>query len=92
MYWVYILRSKNYRRAIYIGFTTDLSARLVEHNSGESFHTKKYLPWELVYCEGYADEQDAKHREKSLKHFGRVYTRLKVRIQRSLQSETKARG
>lgn len=47
MYWVYIPRSINYRRALYIGYTTDLSARLTEHNSGKSLHTKKYLPWEL---------------------------------------------
>ena len=92
MFWVYILRSINYRRAIYIGYTTDLSARLNEHNNGKSLHTKKYRPWELVYCEGYANEQDAKEREKSLKQFGRVYSRLKIRIKRSLQSEIKARG
>jgi len=92
MHWIYILRSIKYRRALYIGYTTDLSARLGEHNSGLSRHTKKYLPWELVYCEGYANEQDAKDREKSLKQFGRVYSRLKVRIRRSLQSEIKARG
>ena len=65
---------------------------MVEHNSGKSLHTKKYLPWELVYCEGYANEQEAKEREKRLKQFGRVYARLKVRIKHSLQSEIKARG
>ncbi len=92
MFWVYILRSVNYRRAIYIGYTADLSARLLEHNKGLSVHTKKYMPWAVVYCEGYAYEQDAKDREKSLKQFGRVYSRLKVRIARSLQSGIKARG
>ena len=92
MYWLCILRSMNYPRALYIGYTTDLSARLVGHNSGVSFHTRKYRPWELIYCEGYADEQDAKDREKSLKQFGRVYSRLKLRIKRSLQSGIKARS
>ncbi len=86
MFWVYILRSINCQKALYIGYTTDLSARLVEHNSGKSRHTKKYMPWELVYCEGYANEPDAVEREKSLKQFGRVYARLKIRIGRSLQS------
>lgn len=92
MHWVYILRSINYRRALYIGYTTNLSARVIEHNSGLSPHTRKYLPWELIYCEGYADEQEARNREKSIKQFGRVYSRLKVRIRRSLQGANKARG
>ena len=85
MHWVYILRSKNFRRAIYIGYTVNLSARMKEHNNGLSHYTKKYLPWELIYCEGYANEQEAKEREKSIKQFGRVYSRLKIRIRRSLQ-------
>lgn len=92
MYWVYILRSKNFRRALYIGYTFDLSARVKEHNNGLSTHTKKYRPWELIYCEGYADEQEAQDREKSLKQFGRVYSRLKLRLKRSLQGANKARG
>ncbi len=92
MYWVYILRSLKNRNALYIGYTSNLDGRLNEHNSGMSLHTKKYMPWEMVYCEGYANEQDAKDREKALKQFGRVYARLKVRIRRSLQGAIKARG
>ncbi|OGL65798.1 hypothetical protein A3F52_03705 [Candidatus Uhrbacteria bacterium RIFCSPHIGHO2_12_FULL_47_11] len=92
MYWVYILRSIIYRRALYIGYTTDLSARIEEHNNGKSFHTRKYMPWELVYCEGYANIQDAKDRERKLKQFGKVYSQLKRRIMRSLQSAQKVRG
>ena len=50
------------------------------------------MPWELVYCEGYANIQDAKDRERKLKQFGKVYSQLKRRIMRSLQSAQKVRG
>lgn len=85
MYYVYILKSET-RETHYIGWTINLVRRLKEHNSGLSSHTKKYLPWKLVYFEGYTDEADAKEREKQLKQFGKAYTQLKIRIERSLQS------
>jgi predicted GIY-YIG superfamily endonuclease len=50
------------------------------------FSTKRYLPWKVVYLEGYAHEDDAKEREKQLKYFGKVYKQLKRRIKPSLQS------
>lgn len=83
MHFVYILKSIDYKE-LYIGYTANLNQRLKEHNSGLSKHTKKYLPWRYVYIEGYANEEDAKHREYTLKQFGRVYSQLKRRIRRSL--------
>ena len=84
MHYVYILKSKKID-GLYIGETTNLVKRLKEHNSSQSFHTKKYLPWKLMYFEGYANQDDAKDREKKLKQFGKVYSQLKRRIWRSLQ-------
>jgi len=74
------------RSTIYIGKTTNLEKRLEEHNRGLSTHTKKYRPWHYVYIEGYANEDDAKDQERKLKQFGKVYSQLKRRIRRSLQS------
>lgn len=91
MYWVYILRSLKYRRALYIGSTNELQTRIRQHNTGLSPSTKRYLPWELVYCEGYADEADTRDREKKIKQFGKVYSQLKRRIARSLGTR-KVRG
>lgn len=71
---------------LYIGSTDNLVKRLKEHNNGLSSHTKKYLPWRPVYFEGYADKDDARDREKKLKQFGKVYSQLKRRIRRSLES------
>lgn len=85
MYYVYIIKSQK-EKVLYIGYTANLIKRLKDHNSGLSKHTKKYLPWKLVYLEGYADENDAKDREIKLKQFGKVYNQLKRRIRRSLLS------
>lgn len=49
-FWVYVLESlKDGKR--YIGFTTDLKARLRTHSLGASFATKSRLPMKLIYAE-----------------------------------------
>jgi putative endonuclease len=90
MYYVYIIKSIKFKN-MYIGQTNNLVKRLAEHNTGKSLYTKKYLPWKLVYFEGYAGQDDAHDREKKLKQFGKVYAQLKRRIKRSLGTE-KVRG
>ncbi len=94
MYWVYIIRSITVPRAFYIGYTEDLKKRICDHNAGLSEYTRKYKPWYIVYCEGYICAQDAHDREKKLKQYGRVYSQLKRRIRKSLQSSyaQKVRG
>ncbi len=84
MYYVYIMKSVN--RELYIGRTTSPVKRLQQHNAGTSPSTKRYLPWKVVYLEGCVNLDDAKDREVKLKQFGRVYSQLKRRIKRSLQS------
>ena len=86
MYIVYILKSIRFNGKFYIGYTNDLKIRLKQHNSGQSFHTKKYIPWKIVYAEAYANQEDAKDREKKLKQYGKVYSQLKRRIKRSLEA------
>lgn len=79
MHYVYVIKSTK-SDLLYIGYTANLVKRLKEHNSGLSSHTKKYMPWKIVYFEGYANETIAKDREKKLKQFGKVYSQLKRRI------------
>jgi putative endonuclease len=67
MFYTYILQSKVKNDQLYIGFTTDLKGRLVEHNQKLNFSTKPYAPWELIYYEASKEESDAKRREKYLK-------------------------
>jgi putative endonuclease len=50
--WVYIIQSlKNGR--YYIGSTTDIERRLMEHNLGKSKYTSELLPWKLVFSQNY---------------------------------------
>jgi putative endonuclease len=84
MYHVYLLKSEK-NNSLYIGYTNDIQRRLEEHNTGLVGHTKKYLPWNLIYYESYLSLDDAKKREKSLKYFGKAYTSLKKRITLSLE-------
>jgi putative endonuclease len=82
LYFVYIIQSKK-TKAIYIGFTSDLKARLSQHNLNKSYSTKNKGPWILIYAEMYRSRKDAKERETRIKYFGNAYSQLKRRIKRS---------
>ena len=77
MYYVYILKHPTDDR-IYIGFSTDLRARMRDHQS-------VHRDWKLAYYEAYASEADARERERRLKDYGNVKQLLRKRIMRSLQ-------
>ncbi len=65
-YYVYILQSlKN--KSLYIGYSTDIKARFIQHNNGESKATKPFKPYKLIYYESFLNRLDAKHREEYLK-------------------------
>ncbi|PIP58440.1 MAG: hypothetical protein COX02_00300 [Candidatus Vogelbacteria bacterium CG22_combo_CG10-13_8_21_14_all_37_9] len=66
MAFVYILKSKVYQKS-YVGSTTDLNRRLVEHNSGKHYFTKRYMPWEIIYSEEFSNLSEARSREKYFK-------------------------
>ncbi len=66
MYYVYILKSKEYKRS-YVGFTSNINLRLEEHNSGKSFYTRRYKPWIIIYKEEFKSEKEAINREKFYK-------------------------
>ena len=83
MWCVYLIKSKK-DKSLYIGFTNNLKRRLSEHNSGQNFSTKNKTPWELIYCEIYKSQEDAKNREESLKLHARSLSQLKKRISKSL--------
>jgi putative endonuclease len=65
-YYTYVLESKK-SEELYIGYTTDLKRRFVEHNLGKNISTKRYMPWKLVYYEANLNIGDAKRREKYFK-------------------------
>jgi putative endonuclease len=83
MYYIYLLKSKKDNK-LYIGLTTDLKKRIIEHNQGFTRSTKHRRPFVLIYYEAYSSLKDAKIREKRLKNFKNAYTELKKRITNSL--------
>jgi len=66
MFYVYALYSSKFNK-IYIGQTCDLTSRLIEHNSGKSFYTKRFIPWEIIYTEEFETRGEVMKREKQLK-------------------------
>lgn len=65
-FYVYILFCLK-DKGLYIGFTNNLKARLIQHAGGLVESTKLRLPVRLVHYEYFIDEQDARAREKFLK-------------------------
>jgi|SRR5690606_32984791 len=65
-YCVYILFShKDF--LLYIGYTTNIEKRFNAHNSGKTKSTSPRRPFELVFCEFYLFEEDARRREMYFK-------------------------
>nr|WP_228237590.1 GIY-YIG nuclease family protein [Muricauda sp. M10] len=66
---VYILTNK-FRTTFYIGVTSNLAKRVVEHREGRgSAFTKKYILTDLVHFEVFSDINQAIAREKQLKNW-----------------------
>jgi len=66
IYTVYILQSQ-FDRSFYVGYTSNLERRLLEHNEGRSRYTAKKRPWLLFYSEDYSSKREALIRERFLK-------------------------
>ena len=74
MHYVYLLRSAEYPDQTYIGYTTDLRARLATHNSGGSKHTSKFRPWQLATYLAFSTKTQALAFESYLKsHSGKAF-------------------
>ena len=82
MFYMYILKSKVDEK-LYIGSTNNLKRRLFEHNNGKVRSTKSRAPFALKYYEAFSVEDDARHREWSLKKDGNALAQLKRRISKS---------
>jgi len=74
-YFVYILKSE-LENSSYIGHTSNLDKRLIEHNSGKSLTTKRKKPWRLIYKEECLTRSEAVLREK---YFKSIYGRMELK-------------
>ena len=78
MWYVYVLYSVNQNR-FYVGLTSELKRRILEHKRGGAHATARMGNIKLVYYEVCTDKGDAMNREKSLKTgFGRSYLRKRL--------------
>ena len=76
MYCVYMIVNEKGRT--YVGYTSNLSRRLEQHNAGENVSTKGHT-WKLAYAEAYLVRSDAEKREKALKKHGKSLYHIKSR-------------
>jgi putative endonuclease len=77
--YVYVLRFL-VDQQFYVGLTSNLPARLLQHNNGLVLSTKKRGPFELIYWEGCLNRSDAARREKYLKTaWGKRYLKTRLR-------------
>ena len=63
---VYILFSQK-DHLLYTGFTTNIEERIKNHNQGKTKSTAPRRPLELIFCEFYLFEADARKREMYFK-------------------------
>lgn len=67
MKYVYLIQSLSHPEQRYTGLTADVAKRLDAHNAGQSAHTAKYHPWQLLVSLAFADQGKAILFEKYLK-------------------------
>jgi putative endonuclease len=87
VFYVCILRSKNFPDQTYVGSTSDLRKRLAEHNSGKSIHTNEFKPWELAAYFARPEKQLAEQFEGYLKSgSGRAFAKRHLLMQNEPKS------
>jgi putative endonuclease len=78
MYYVYVLRSKRDEK-FYIGHTGDLHNGITLQNQRKTATRKYRVPFDVIYCEGCVDKQDALRREQYLKSiYGHRFIRRRL--------------
>ena len=64
---VYVVQSVSQPAQHYVGLSSNLQRRLVAHNAGESNHTAKFRPWQLIVSIEFRDADRSRAFEKYLK-------------------------
>jgi putative endonuclease len=81
MYYVYLLESLQ-DKTWYTGYTKDLKERILLHNKGLNYSTKRLRPWKLIYYEACFSQKDSRAREKYLKSgLGKRYLKNRLKYQ-----------
>ena len=64
---VYVLRNTDRNPSFYVGLSSDVGARLADHNMGRCPHTASRRPWQLHVVIEFSDEDRAIPFERYLK-------------------------
>ena len=64
---VYVLRNADPDSHFYVGLTSDVKGRLVDHNAGRCPHTVSRRPWQIHVIIEFPDEARAIRFERYLK-------------------------
>ena len=83
MHYVYVLWSKIDKK-FYIGYTNNLARRIKEHNEGKCHTTLRMHEPQLIFCEGFILESEARRREGYFKTTKGKKT-LRLMLRESLQ-------
>jgi predicted GIY-YIG superfamily endonuclease len=77
---VYIIKSLKTPATYYVGLTSNIEARLAEHNAGLSSHTSEHGPWKRLVVIEFDEEKPAIDFERYLKTgSGREFARRHFR-------------
>ena len=77
-YWVYVIESET-TGTFYKGMTSDLDARLKQHNWKKVKSTQHGVPWKFIYTELFETKEAALAQEKYFKTAaGRRYLKKKI--------------
>ncbi|PYK39731.1 MAG: excinuclease ABC subunit C [Verrucomicrobia bacterium] len=77
--YLYILQSEACADRFYIGRTSDLRARLGQHNAGRVPHTTKWRPWRIKTYLALSDSERARALERYLKSAsGRAFIKKRL--------------
>ncbi|MBT7164549.1 MAG: GIY-YIG nuclease family protein [Victivallales bacterium] len=78
-HFVYILQSEGCPDRFYTGFTADLDARLLAHNSGSCDYTRPFRPWRIKTAVMFTDLDQARAFERYLKSpSGRAFAKKRL--------------
>ena len=78
MYYTYVVHSLK-DMGFYVEFTKDLKQRFEQHQKGAVESTKNRRPFQLIYYEACACQEDATRREKYLKTYnGRIFLQKRL--------------
>lgn len=77
-WFVYIVRCQN--DSLYVGITTDVSARVASHNAGQGAkYTRSFGPVKLVYSQEMRSPRAARQREAKIKRWSKEKKETMIR-------------